>query len=283
MRCSSNCCVLRLPPNNYFRGFALVRRSVVKSIEKRSASVAANPDSRQSPFAGLSSRKRNPTERAGTLNQSRSVAVGRSGGDCQAEIARNPALPGIGELRACADGRKSVLLRGVCFGAARRGDHFNRTGRRSAQRWSLNSAKLVVPASLESVIVARVDVLRPEEQLLLKASSAVGGPLTPELLQSAYPVGIALDDIRAMLESFVARELRVVTTSPGLAYEFRHALIEEVTYGLLSLAQRRLLHAAIAKTLESDHAGRTGRSTGSLPGIGSAPATRSGRSSYLQS
>ena len=119
------------------------------------------------------------------------------------------------------------------------------------------SAKMILPASLESVIVARVDVLPPEEQLLLKVSSAVGGPFAAELLQSVYPADVPLHDIRAMLDGLVARELlRVVGTCTGSEYEFRHAVTEEVTYNLLSFAQRQLLHAAIATALEKDHAGR---------------------------
>jgi class 3 adenylate cyclase/tetratricopeptide (TPR) repeat protein len=122
---------------------------------------------------------------------------------------------------------------------------------------SPGSARMILPASLEGVIVARVDVLRPDEQLLLKASSAVGGPFTAELLRSVYPADVPLHDIRAMLDGLVARELlRIVRTRAGSEYQFRHAVSEEVTYNLLSFAQRQLLHAAIATAFEKDHAGR---------------------------
>jgi tetratricopeptide (TPR) repeat protein len=120
-----------------------------------------------------------------------------------------------------------------------------------------NSAKMAVPASLESAIVARVDALRPEEQLLLKAASAVGGPVEAKLLLKVYPGDLPLSDIQAMLERLAERELlRALGTRAGTEYEFRHAISEEVTYNLLPFAQRRVLHAAIAAALEQDHAGR---------------------------
>ena len=97
----------------------------------------------------------------------------------------------------------------------------------------------------------------PEEQLLLKAASAVGGPVNAELLLSVYPGDLPLSDIHAMLEHLVERELlRALGTRAGTEYEFRHAISEEVTYNLLPFAQRRVLHAAIATALEQDHAGR---------------------------
>lgn len=122
---------------------------------------------------------------------------------------------------------------------------------------TVNSAKMALPASLESAIVARVDALRPEEQLLLKAASAVGGSVKVELLLSVYPGDLPLSEIQAMLDRLVGRELlRAVGTRAGTEYEFRHAISEEVTYNLLPFAQRRVLHAAIAAALERHHAGR---------------------------
>jgi adenylate cyclase len=122
---------------------------------------------------------------------------------------------------------------------------------------SLSSPNISLPASLESAIVTRVDALRPEPQLLLKVSSAIGGPFSAELLQDVYPGTAPLQDIQAMLAHLVRRELlRLQDSRAGSLYEFRHAISEEVTYSLLPFVQRRLLHAAIAKALEKNNAGR---------------------------
>jgi predicted ATPase len=122
---------------------------------------------------------------------------------------------------------------------------------------SLSSTNVTLPASLESAIVTRVDALRPELQLLLKVSSAIGGPFTTELLQDVYPGDVPLQDIQAMLGHLVERDLlRVQEDQVVPLYEFCHAISEEVTYNLLPFVQRRLLHAAIATAHEKNHAGR---------------------------
>ncbi len=122
---------------------------------------------------------------------------------------------------------------------------------------TLSSARIAVPASLESAIVARIDALQPEEQLLLKAASAVGGSFKTELLLNVYPGELQPADIQSMLDRLVGREfLRPVGTRGSPEYEFRHVISEEVTYSLLPFAQRRVLHAAIASSLEENHAGR---------------------------
>ena len=122
---------------------------------------------------------------------------------------------------------------------------------------SLSTTNMTLPASLESAIVTRIDALRPEVQLLLKVSSVIGGPFTAEVLQEVYPDPISLQSIYAMLDHLVERELlRVQDNLAASRYEFRHAITEEVTYGLLSFVQRRLLHAVTARCLEKTYAGR---------------------------
>ena len=72
---------------------------------------------------------------------------------------------------------------------------------------TLNSTNMSLPASLEGAIVTRVDALRPQVQLLLKVASAIGGPFTAEVLQNVYPGAVSLQEIDAMLDHLVEREL----------------------------------------------------------------------------
>jgi len=118
------------------------------------------------------------------------------------------------------------------------------------------SSKMALPASLESAIVTRIDALGPEEQLLLKVSSVIGGPFTAELIREVYPRDRSLDEIRPMLDRLVSRELLRIAETRGISeYEFQHAVSEEVTYSLLPFAQRRPLHAAVATSIEKANAG----------------------------
>ena len=121
---------------------------------------------------------------------------------------------------------------------------------------SLAATKVPYSASLEGVIVARVDALGADAQLLLKVASAIGGPFTADTLQGLYPGALLLPQIEEKLDQLVDRELlRVDRSRSPTQYEFRHAISEEVTYSLLPFVQRRLLHATIATALEDRHPG----------------------------
>jgi tetratricopeptide (TPR) repeat protein len=113
--------------------------------------------------------------------------------------------------------------------------------------------KRSLPANLEGAIVSRVDALPVETQLLLKVASAIGGGFTAETAQGVYQTETALTDVKAMLDQLVEQDFLRLEEGSTPSYAFRHAISEEVTYGLLSFAQRVSLHKAIAGVLERQH------------------------------
>jgi tetratricopeptide (TPR) repeat protein len=114
--------------------------------------------------------------------------------------------------------------------------------------------KRSLPVNLEGAIVSRVDALPVETQLLLKAASAIGGDFTAETAQAVYPRKTALTDTKAMLDQLVDQDfLLVEDEGPTSSYAFRHAVSQEVTYRLLSFAQRVTLHKTIAGVIEEQH------------------------------
>ncbi|WP_188608217.1 AAA family ATPase [Chelatococcus reniformis] len=115
-------------------------------------------------------------------------------------------------------------------------------------------AKRSLPASLEGAIVSRVDALPLETQLLLKAASAIGGTFTAETAIAVYPRKTALTDIKAMLRQLMEQDFLLMEDDGSAPrYSFRHAIGQEVTYRLLSLAQRVTLHKLIAVAIERQH------------------------------
>jgi class 3 adenylate cyclase/tetratricopeptide (TPR) repeat protein len=120
-----------------------------------------------------------------------------------------------------------------------------------------NAAITTLSASLEGAIVSRLDALPLEAQLLLKVASAIGTVFAADMLRSIYPGSITLTEIDAALERLVELEiLRIQDAAAARSFAFRHVISHEVTYNLLSFAQRRTLHKTIATTLETVHAGR---------------------------
>ena len=113
----------------------------------------------------------------------------------------------------------------------------------------------VLPQSVKSVVVTRFDALPPENQLLLKVASALGGPFSRDLLQAVYPHAATIEGVDEMLDRLVARNmLKLGNKAPDNTYEFRHGIFQDTVYEL-SFSQRRELHKDIATVIEQRHEG----------------------------
>ena len=127
---------------------------------------------------------------------------------------------------------------------------------RSTWAASLKASALRLPESIQRAVVARVDRLPTDLQVLLKASSVIG---TSFLLRAVAALltdddgttsGVALRDrLDQLVQSGM---LAVERLDPDPSYRFEHALTQEAIYHLLSFENRRRLHAAIASFLEAE-------------------------------
>jgi class 3 adenylate cyclase/tetratricopeptide (TPR) repeat protein len=118
------------------------------------------------------------------------------------------------------------------------------------------------PASIQEVVLARVDELGADEQLVLKTASVIGGSFTAGMLGDVYPVREGRAKIGTCLRTLVDRQMIEPASGSGQESEtfaFRHAIIADVVYGSLLFAQRRELHRSVARwyELEADAAGRS--------------------------
>jgi predicted ATPase len=134
------------------------------------------------------------------------------------------------------------------------------TGERGAYRLPLSSRgidpTLLIPASAQAILAARIDRLSAEDKRLLQAASVIGTDVPFVLLQ-----GIVGDQDESELRLGLARLragefLYETRLFPELEYTFKHALTHEVAYGSLLQERRRALHAAIVAAIERLHAGR---------------------------
>jgi class 3 adenylate cyclase/tetratricopeptide (TPR) repeat protein len=116
----------------------------------------------------------------------------------------------------------------------------------------LSADQTVLPSSIRSVVVTRFDALPSEDQLALKVASALDGSFSPELVQAVYPIDTSIENIRALLDKLVARDmLNLSGDSSQRRYEFRHRIFQNAVYGLLSFSQRHALHQEIASIIEN--------------------------------
>jgi class 3 adenylate cyclase/predicted ATPase len=114
--------------------------------------------------------------------------------------------------------------------------------------------ELPIPDSLQALLMERVDRLGPAKDIV-QAGAAIGREFTYELLQAT--VEVTDSQLRNALDLFVASGLMFQEGEIPLAtYHFKHALVQEAAYSTLLKKPRRVLHARIAKTLESRFAER---------------------------
>lgn len=108
---------------------------------------------------------------------------------------------------------------------------------------------LPIPDSLQALLMERVDRLGSAREIV-QTGAAIGREFTYELLRAT--VEVPDSELRNALDLFVASGLVLQEGKIPLAtYYFKHALVQEAAYSMLPKKPRRMLHARIAKTLES--------------------------------
>lgn len=108
----------------------------------------------------------------------------------------------------------------------------------------------------QGVVATRIDRLDPTKQLALKVASVIGRSFVFRLVQAIHPIEHDRPRLRRVLDELIEpRLLELERPDPVLAYMFRHVVIREVAYGLVAFAQRRRLHADVARALELSEEG----------------------------
>jgi tetratricopeptide (TPR) repeat protein len=128
-------------------------------------------------------------------------------------------------------------------------------GERGAYRLTRPVEALQVPATVQTILAARIDRLPPEEKQLLQAASVIGKHVPYALLAAiAEQPEETLQRRLAHLQE--AEFLHETQLFPDLEFTFKHALTHDVAYAGLLGERRRDLHAAVAAALERLHADR---------------------------
>jgi class 3 adenylate cyclase len=110
-----------------------------------------------------------------------------------------------------------------------------------------------LPDTVQEAVQERLDALAPRERAVLQAAAVAGRSFRSATLQAALTTQ-APDEVETALENLQARDL-IAPAADG-AYAFRHILIRDVAYGVLSRAERIRLHLVVARWLEDFAAGR---------------------------
>jgi tetratricopeptide (TPR) repeat protein len=103
-----------------------------------------------------------------------------------------------------------------------------------------------LPASVQSLLTARVDRLAPQDRAVLQAAAVIGRRFDPELLDVAADIG---GDVDARLAAMRTLDLVHLEGKSG-NYAFKHALVRDALYQSLLTGPRSALHLKIAEEIE---------------------------------
>jgi tetratricopeptide (TPR) repeat protein len=114
--------------------------------------------------------------------------------------------------------------------------------------------EIVVPDTIQDVLMARIDRLEETSKKTLQLASVIGREFSYRLLER-------LADIRERTEAYL-QELKAIELIyekhlfPELVYMFKHALTQDVAYNSLLIQRRQELHGLIGQAIEELYADR---------------------------
>ena len=128
-------------------------------------------------------------------------------------------------------------------------------GERGAYRLTRPVAEIRVPATVQTVLAARIDRLPAEEKRLLQMGAVIGKDVPFVLLRGIAERPEA--ELQASLSRLQAAEMLYPTTLfPELELTFKHALTHDVAYDSLLQERRKSLHARIVMAIEAEYGDR---------------------------
>lgn len=111
---------------------------------------------------------------------------------------------------------------------------------------------LELPASLQTLILSRIDQLTESQKVTLKVASVIGRVFPFSWLFGYYPSLGEEKEVKEHLSELSKLDLTPLDTpDPELAYLFKHIVTQEVAYETLSYATRAQLHELLARYLEA--------------------------------
>ncbi len=179
----------------------------------------------------------------------RGISLEPLGPDDTQEMLRDltgedPSLDGLADLIHGRTAGNPFFIEEIVRALAEAG---NLEGERGRYRLVRPVEEVVVPASVQTVLAARIDRLSPTAKRLLQAISVAGKEVSEQALAMVSGMGEAEDYDAALSELLVGGYLYEAELYPERVFAFRHPLTREVAYGSQLADQRAVTHAATAR------------------------------------
>ena len=130
-------------------------------------------------------------------------------------------------------------------------------GTRGAYRLVTPAEEVGLPATVQSVLAARIDRLPEREKRVLQTASVIGKQFSEPILKRVASLGDG--DLPAALHALTSAEfLYEEALYPEAEYAFKHPLTQEVAYRSQLAERRARVHGAVARAIEEIDSGKLG-------------------------
>ena len=116
-------------------------------------------------------------------------------------------------------------------------------------RWRRPAAALQLPATVQGVLLARIDRLNDDLKQLLQVASVIGRVFSAPVLAEMAEHRPDLEDMLLQLEEL--EFIYPTTLAPQREYSFKHVLTQQAVYDALLRSKRETLHERVGRAIET--------------------------------
>jgi class 3 adenylate cyclase/tetratricopeptide (TPR) repeat protein len=161
-------------------------------------------------------------------------------------LGEDRSLDGLAEMVGSRAGGNPFFCEEIVQALAESG---HLIGERGGYRLTRTLQEIVLPATVQATLAARIDRLGGREKELLQMASVIGYEISEPVLAAIaeMPAGGLSDVLRSLVSAELLSERM---SEAGVEYEFKHPLTQEVAYRTQLTDRRRRLHSEVALAIE---------------------------------
>ncbi|AEE15801.1 AAA and adenylate/guanylate cyclase domain-containing protein [Treponema brennaborense] len=110
--------------------------------------------------------------------------------------------------------------------------------------------QIVIPSSIQGIILSRLDSLKFDEQIIIKTASVMGRTFIPEILQAVIPPSIPENVFKTALYHCEANNFILCEQAETVNYIFKHVMIRDALYNTLLERTRHEINKLLLLYLE---------------------------------
>jgi adenylate cyclase len=128
------------------------------------------------------------------------------------------------------------------------------SGKRHLSQNIKNIQNIIIPSSIQNIILSRLNSLKFEEQIVCKTASAIGRSFYSDCLKELLPDGISELTLENALNDFETHNLIVKDDKQDPEYSFKQMIIHDVIYDTILDTTKKELNLMLLSYLENKYA-----------------------------